>query len=185
MPIRGILLLLLALMGSFVLAQGTEVPGALQFTRTVNLPLSRAQVAALVNAAWENSFALDPGAKLGSGETQGPAFEGSARIAFRSEMVTGREQSAGNIHYRVSILAENGTCQVRVSNIRHTGSTSAKQGPIDIGILREQAPADFRLAGLSRSNAIALHNEARDLATARLQQLLGRFESTLRDRAAP
>ena len=50
MPIRGILLLLLALMGSFVLAQGTEVPGALQFTRTVNLPLSRAQVAALVNA---------------------------------------------------------------------------------------------------------------------------------------
>lgn len=185
MPIRGILFPLLVLLGPLVSAQSTEVPGALQFTRTVNLPLSRAQVAALVKAAWENSFALDPGAKLGSVDTQGPAFDGSARIAFRSEMVTGREQSAGNIHYRVSILAENGTCQIRVSNIRHTGSSSAKHGPIDIGILREQAPADYRIAGLSHSSAVALHNEARDLATARLQQLLGRFESTLRERASP
>ena len=185
MPTRGILLLLLVLLGPLVHAQGTEVAGALQFTRTVNLPLSRAQVAALVSAAWENSFALDPGAKLGSVETLGPAFEGAARIAFRSDMVIGREQSAGSIHYRVSIVAENGTCQVRVSYIRHTGSTSAKSDAIDIGILREQASADHRIPGLSRSNAVALHNEARDLASARLQKLLGRFESTLRDRAAP
>ena len=61
----------------------------------------------------------------------------------------------------------------------------AKHGPIDIDILREQAPADYRIAGLSHSSAVALHNEARDLATARLQQLLGRFESTLRERASP
>ena len=168
-----------------VQAQVPSAPPALQFTRTVNVPLSKGQVGALVKAAWENSFALDPGARLEAPTADGRSFEGAARVPFRSSMLIGREQSAGNIRYRVTIVAENGSCQVRVTNINHTGSAAAKGGAISIGPLRETPPPDLRLPGLSRSNGTALFIEVRDAATARLKLLLDRFESTLRDRAQP
>jgi len=182
---RSLLTITLLALLSVAQAQGTNMPRALQFSRTVNVPLSRAQVVALVDDAWANSFALDPGARLGPVSTDGGTFEGSARIVFRSAMLTAREQTAGNIHYRVTVLAENGSCQVRVTHISHSGSTAAKGGAISLGTVQEEAPADLRLAGLSRPNAATLHNEVRDVATARINLLLGRFESTLRERAAP
>jgi hypothetical protein len=146
--------------------------------------LSKARVAALVPAAWDNSFGLDDGARIAA-QPDGSNFEGGAWHPFRPAQLEGREQAAGRLSYRVSIQADNGSCQVRVAHVTHRGSPAAKGGAIDLGVLREAPPADLRVPGLSRSRAQKLYQEAVDAANARITELLGRFEATLRERAGP
>lgn len=165
-------------------AQAPAAPSAMQFARTVSLPLSKARVAALVPAAWDNSFGLDEGARIAA-QPDGSSFEGGAWHPFRPALLEGREQASGRLSYRVSIQADNGSCQVRVAHVTHRGSPSAKGGAIDLGVLREAPPADLRVPGLSRSRAQKLYQEAVDAANARITELLGRFEATLRERAGP
>ncbi len=179
------MVVLLLLAGLFARGQGTaQVPTVLQSNRTVTLPLNKAQVAALVRAAWDNSFGLDPGARLEAGTGAGN-FEGLAHFNFRSADLNNRERSTGQIQYRVTVTAENGSCLVRVHSVVHKGNAAAKGGAVDLGTLRETPPADLVLPGLSRTAAARLHNEARDVAMDHLNEVLGRFEATLRARAEP
>lgn len=165
-------------------AQAPSGPSAMQFARAISLPLSKARVAALVPAAWDNSFGLDEGARLDA-QPDGSSFEGGAWHPFRPTQLEAREQLSGRLSYRVSVQADNGSCQVRVGHVTHRGSPSAKGGAIDLGVLREAPPADLRIPGLSRSLAQKLYQGAVDAANARIIELLGRFEATLRERAGP
>jgi hypothetical protein len=178
------LVLLFALGGGAVL-QATAQPPALQFSRTVNVPLGRAQVTGLVRDAWANSFGLDQGARLSPVDGSPGAFTGVAHFAFRPQQLIGREEASGTIHYQVTVQAENGSCLVRVTGVVHKGNSAAKRDAIDLGVLRETEPEDLRVPGLSRTSGIELYREARNAAEIRIEQLLGRFESTLRDRATP
>lgn len=178
------LVVLLALRGGGV-PMATAQPPALQFSRAVNVPLGKSQVTGLVRDAWANSFGLDPGARLSPVDGSPGAFTGVAHFAFRPAQLAGREEASGTIHYQVTVQAENGSCLVRVTGVVHKGNSAAKLDPIDLGVLRETEPPDLRIPGLSRTSAIDLYRDARTAATARIEQLLGRFESTLRDRATP
>jgi len=182
-PFQALCTLLLA--GLCVAGRALAQDPPLQFTRTVTVPLAKAQVSGLVRAAWDNSFGLDPGARLTAADERTGSFLGGAHFAFRPTQLTGREQASGNIRYQVTVQAENGSCLVRVTGVVHAGNSAAKGGPIDLGPLREREPEDLRIAGLSRKAANDLHRDAREAATARIEQLMARFESTLRDRAAP
>lgn len=178
------LLVLPALLGAAT-PMATAQPPALQFSRTVNVPLAKAQVTGLVRDAWANSFGLDPGARLTAVDGSPGAFTGVAHFAFRPHQLTGRDEASGTIHYQVTVQAENGSCLVRVTGVVHKGNSAAKRDPIDLGVLRETEPPDLRIPGLSRTSATDLYRDARTSATARIEQLLGRFESTLHDRATP
>lgn len=185
MFLRGPVVAVLLLIQLAVTGQSATLPPALQFTRTVTLPLSKAQVAASVRAAWDNSFGLEEGASFKAQDSRSGTFTGVAHFAFLPQDLNGREQARGNIQYQVTIQAENGSCLLRVHAIVHRGNAGAKGGPIDLGTMREGAPEDLRVPGMGHAPAVHLYNDATNATTDHLERLMARFESTLRERAAP
>ncbi|MCB9170720.1 MAG: hypothetical protein H6597_06600 [Flavobacteriales bacterium] len=162
--------------------RGQDVtPGlALGHASSVSLPMSKAMVYARALEAWRSIIALEPGATLITQDPDAGIIEGTARIRFRSEALAGREQTMGNITYRIRIQALHGECRIAFTSFRHTGNPGATRGPIDLGTLTASGPPLERPPGLSWSIASRIMDEARTAALDRALTLTRHFEASLR-----
>jgi hypothetical protein len=173
-------LVLLVPLGIRAQELGSENTSALTLSRSVSIPLNAVQLHDNAMEAWTWTFGKEPGAVLKRSDREQGVIEGVARLPFRSQMLTGREESMGTIQYRVSIQVRAGECRTVVSELSHTGNRTTPKGGIHVGQLtRGEMPAR-RVGGLGGNNTARLHAELKEAATARITAVMQAFESRLR-----
>lgn len=184
---RAALILLLSAYAAQAVPQvaGLDGPRPLVITDAVALPLSKAQVFAAALDAWEYSFGQEPGAKLTDRDTTNCRIEGVARVNFRSAQLGSRQGSMGVINYNITIQAENGQCQVRISHLAHTGNRNAPGGAIDLGTIYGGERPKEPVPGVSGGTADRLHADMRTQASAHLNEVMKRFASAMRRASEP
>lgn len=158
---------------------------ALGFARSVSIPLNAVQLYDRALDAWTWTFGKEPGASLKRSDRGQGIIEGVARMPFRSEMLTGREETMGIIQYRITIHVKAGECRTVISEVSHTGNRTTPRGGIHAGLLTKGEMPAKRVAGLGRTNAVRLHGELKETATTRIQGLMQAFESRLRASVEP
>jgi hypothetical protein len=162
-----------------------DTTAALSFTRSVSVPLNALKLYDRALEAWTWTFGQEPGAQLLRADREQGVIEGIARVNFRSEMLTNREESMGTIQYRVIINIRPGESRTVVTELNHTGNRNAPRNGIHLGLVtRSIAPAG-RVPGMGRSNAIRLYAEVKQQATARIQTVMQSFDSRLRAGSDP
>jgi len=181
---RHLLLLLPALLcGAWL--QAAQTATAITYDRSIGLALNSVQLFDRASEAWTWTFGREPGAKLLRNDRSDGLVEGTARFNFRSEMLTGREESMGVVQYRVVIRTNAGECRVVVSELTHTGNRNTTQGGIHMGLLKRGEGAVDHVRGMSRANAKRLHDELTAQADSRITALLRAFEGRMRAGSAP
>lgn len=158
---------------------------AISYVRTFAAPLSRTQLLDAALLAWQRTFGSEPASALGATDREAGTFEGSARINYRSALLTAREETMGVISYRVTVVAGNGECTVRVTQLVHTGNRKAQRGPLSFGTLTGRVVPTAPHPGISHRNAVRIWADIKDTANARIGQLLTAFGSVLRQAAEP
>ncbi|MBL7952847.1 MAG: hypothetical protein JNM62_14150 [Flavobacteriales bacterium] len=167
-----------------LLAQG-PTGAALSFSRPVSAPFNALQFFDKALEAWTWTFGKEPGAKIIRTDRASGILEGTARINFRSTMLTGREESMGTVTYLVQVQTHAGECRISVTNLAHTGNRNTASGGIHVKqLMRVDADAQ-KVQGLGRTNAIRLHEELRRSAEQRIGQLLQAFEARIRAQIEP
>ena len=179
------LFLLLMLPWAAVRGQSPDSLAAVAYSQTFTVPLARAQTFDAATLAWQRSFGKEPGAKLATSDRTTGLFEGSARINFRSALLTAREETMGTISYRVTIQAGNGECTVRVTGFVHTGNATAMKGGVSFGTLIGTVAPPNGQRGISRRNEIQIWQELKATTEQRITALLSVFGSTLRQASSP
>lgn len=175
----------LALIGAgFLPAYGqdpaADVTGRFLLTEEVGVPLSRGALVKAAHLAWEQSFALEPGARLMREDAENGVIEGQARVNYRSRVLAAREETMGTITYQVSIQLRNGQCIVRVHDLVHRGNRDAPGGGMDIGpVMHGEAPAEH-YPGLGLSTSRKLHADVRQAAGDRIREVARTFTNILR-----
>lgn len=160
---------------------GAQAPAAvLTFSRSVSVPLNAVQLFDAASDAWTWTFGKEPGARVLSSDRSTGIMKGTARLNFRSQMLTGREESMGTVSYQLLIQIQAGECRITISELTHTGNRNTPRGGIHLmQLMRADADAR-RTEGLSRTNVERLHAELRNAATEHLTGLLQAFEARLR-----
>lgn len=182
---RRALIILLTLLAGLERAQGQDAATALGFTRSMSVPLNAVQFFDRASEAWTWTFGKEPGAKLQLSDRGAGILEGTARLNFRSTMLTGREESMGTVTYHVRLQVHAGECRAVVSGLTHTGNRSTPRGGIHLGMIMRN-DTDVALAGgMSRGNLVRLHAEVRETATARINLLLQAMEARIRASVEP
>lgn len=166
-------------------AQLSDSTAALTFSRTWTIPLSRAKVFEAAQLAWQRSFGLEPAARLGAQDAGLGSMEGSARVNFRSTVLTAREETMGSITYRVSVQAGNGECTVRITQLVHHGNRKALKGGMSFGTLTATIIPPGEHPGISHRNTVRIWADIKQQAQARIEQLLNTFGAVLKDAGAP
>lgn len=173
-------LLLLVLLSSHAQVSSIDANGRLAIMEEIGVPLSRLALVNAARTAWDRSFALEPGARLLRTDAENGVIEGTARVNFRSTVLTAREETQGTITYQVSIHLRNGLCTVHVHDLVHRGNRDAAGGGLDIGpIASGDAPAEH-YPGMGLNASRRLHEDARSAAAARIKELLRVFGGVLR-----
>ncbi len=157
-----------------------DVLGQVTFSEVVGLPMSRAQIMKAAQEAWEYTFGQQPAARLGAIDPENGVLEGAARMNYRSSFLGAREESMGVIQYRVSIMANNGQCTVRVFDIRHTGDHAAPGGGIDAGAILDGDAPHEHYPGISLKLSQRLHADIRRSISERAGELMRQFAARLR-----
>lgn len=166
--------------------QGLPTTGtALSFSRSVSAPLNAVQFYDRALDAWNWTFGKEPGAKLVRSDREAGLIEGTARMNFRSVMLTGREESMGTISYSVLIQLHAGECRVSVTNVSHTGNRNTNNGGIHLKQLMRVDTDANKVKIIGRTNTVRLHAELREAAEWRIADLLRAFESHIRARLEP
>lgn len=184
---RHALILFLALSPGLAHAQGqdAETAIALGFTRSMSIPLNAVQFFDRASEAWTWTFGKEPGAKLLGADRDAGILEGTARLNFRSTMLTGREESMGTVTYHVRLQVHAGECRAVVSGLSHTGNHSTRLGGIHLGTIMRN-DTDLRpVGGMGRGNLERLHAEVRGSATTRINSLLQAMEARIRASVEP
>jgi hypothetical protein len=159
---------------------GGRTAAALTFNNSIGLPGSKAQVYAAALKAWDNSFGLEPGARLVITDPENGVVEGTARMNYRSALLLNREETTGSVSYTVHIECGNGTCSVRVSGLKHTGNRNARGGGLDIGpILSGPGPAE-RPVGMGWTMARKAHEEIQNKLNDRIPMVIRNLLSQVR-----
>ncbi|MBL7963140.1 MAG: DUF4468 domain-containing protein [Flavobacteriales bacterium] len=158
---------------------------ALSFARSYHLPRSSAQVYDEALAAWQMTFAREPGAKLERTDKEAGVLEGTARMNYRSAMLTAREETMGVITYRVLIQAGNGECRVLITTLKHSGNRITPGGGKDFGLLAEGVRPVKPVPGLGARNQERIYADMKTQASSHLDNLLRAFGSLVRRSAEP
>lgn len=158
---------------------------ALSLSRSVTVPLNAVQLHDAATDAWTWSFGKEPGAKILLTDRATGTIKGTARMNFRSTMLTGREETMGTVSYNVTILVQPGECRVTVSDLNHTGNRNTSRGGIHLKQLMRSDEDAYRATGMSRTNIVQLHQELRLAATDHISNLLKVFEARMRSRSEP
>ncbi len=182
---RSLVLLLLPLLGVSAAWAPAQQATAITYDRSIAVGLNGVQLFDKASEAWTWTFGKEPGAKLLRTERGSGLLEGTARMNFRSEMLTGREETMGVVQYRVTIRTHPGECRVVVSELTHTGNRTTAMGGIHMGLLRQGGDAVPAVRGMGRANAKRLHDELVATADGRIQQLLRAFEARVRAGSTP
>lgn len=184
---RSMLLLFVLLCAVLMHAQvpdgGTGI--ALNFSRSMSIPLNAVHLFDEAQEAWIWTFGKEPGAKLLRADREDGVLEGSARINFRSTMLTGREETTGTISYHVQFQIRAGECRAVVTGLTHSGNRNTGRGGIHVGQLMRNDLDAPRTSGLGRANVVRLHAELREVATARVNSLLQAMEARIRASVEP
>lgn len=174
--------LLLALWSSDIMAQpmagGTGA--ALAFGHSIALPMNAVHLHDAAAEAWTWTFGKEPGARLAATDRAEGILRGSARINFRSAMLTGREETTGTISYQVHIQVKAGECRITVNDLVHTGNRDTYRGGIHLNRLMRNDADAHKPGGMGRANIERLHGELRLLATERIHAVMQAFEARLR-----
>jgi hypothetical protein len=178
-----VILLLLAVARGQGQSLMADTVGAVVFSRTVSVPLNAYQLYDKALEAWTWTFGKEPGAALRRSDRESGMIEGSARVNFRSTMLTGREESMGTISYRVTIMVHAGVSRISVQELVHTGNRAALRGGIHLGRLSRGSIPPDRVPGLSRANTERLYAEVKEHSQARITQVMQAFEARLRANA--
>jgi hypothetical protein len=184
---RLILMILLATGALHAHGQGvlSDTTAAILYTRSIGVPLNAYQLYDKAMDTWTWTFGKEPGATLRRTDRGSGLIEGTARVNFRSAMLTGREESMGVISYRVMIQLHPGGSRITVSDLNHTGNKTAQRGGIHLGRLTTGTVPPQRVQGLGRSNVERLYAEVKAVANERIQALMQAFEARLRANAEP
>lgn len=179
---RHLLLAVFALTLRSGLAQVSSIDanGRFAMMEEIGVPLSRVALAGAARTAWDRSFGMEPAARLLRVDVENGMLEGTARVNYRSTLLTAREETQGTITYQVSVHLRNGLCTVHVHDLVHRGNREAAGGGLDIGpILTGDAPAEH-YPGIGLNASRKLHADARTAASDRLTELLRVFAGVLR-----
>jgi hypothetical protein len=184
---RALLLLCFGLFCGSLIAQGTGDPPAtaLSFSRTTSIPLNKVQLHDRALEALAATFGREPGAKVLLTDRESGTIEAVARMNFRSEMLTGREETMGTIAYSIHVQVNAGELRVVVSALAHTGNRNTARGGISVGKLMRDDVHAQTTAGLGRSNVVRVHAELRELATTKINSLLQSMEAYIRANMEP
>lgn len=182
---RSLVLLLLPLLGICAAWAPMQQATAITYDRSIAVGLNGVQLFDKASEAWTWTFGKEPGAKLLRTERGPGLLEGTARMNFRSEMLTGREETMGVVQYRVTIRTQPGECRVVVSELTHIGNRNTSLGGIHMGLLRQGPDAVPALRGMGRANAKRLHDELVAASNTRIEQLLRAFEARIRAGSTP
>lgn len=182
---RLMLMILLFLNAGRVSSQSlvADTVGAIGFSRSVSVPLNAYQLFDKALEAWTWTFGKEPGALLRRSDRESGVIEGSARVNFRSTMLTGREESMGTIAYRVTIMVHAGVSRITVQELVHTGNRGALRGGIHLGRLARGSSPQERVPGLGRANTERLYAEVKEHSQERITQVMQAFEARLRANA--
>src|SRR5688572_25147610 len=103
--LRFIALLYVPLLVPAIVAQtlANDSTAALLVSRSVSVPLNNLKLFDSAVEAWTWTFGQEPGAKLVRSDREQGILEGTARLNFRSQMLTNREETMGVIQYKVVI----------------------------------------------------------------------------------
>lgn len=180
----GILLAFSPVMG-MCQALASDTLSALSYSRSVSIGLNAFQLYDKALDAWTWTFGKEPGATLRRSDRETGVIEGTARVNFRSTMLTGREESMGTIAYRITIQVRAGESRLTVNELVHTGNKAALRGGIHLGVLARGNSPQQRVPGLGKGNAERLYAEVKEHANSRITQLMQAFEARLRANASP
>jgi len=158
-----------------------QPPGtALSFSRSVSVPLNAAQLFNAASEAYTWTFGKEPGAKMLLTDKAKGTLKGTARMNFRSAMLTGREETMGTVSYVVLAQVSAGECRLTVTELVHTGNKNISRGGIHLKQLVRNDDQVYPAGGMGRSNLIRVHRELREASTAHITGLLQAFEARLR-----
>ncbi|HEY0977366.1 MAG TPA: hypothetical protein VGE21_07835 [Flavobacteriales bacterium] len=161
-------------------ADTSTAGGGLVISETVALSLSKGRIHEAAKKHWPFTFGQEPGARLEHADASTGMIEGTARLNYRSSIITAREETLGVISYRISIQSNNGQCTVQVSNFRHTGNSGAVGQGIDLGrIYKDQRPS-VRVRGIGMSVAQRIHADMQQQCRDRVGQVVRAFAARLR-----
>ena len=181
----ALLVVLLPFGGGKVYCQDDAPDAALTFSRSVNIPLNAVQLYDKALDAWTWTFGREPGAMLKRSDRDQGVLEGVARVNFRSEMLTNREETMGVVHYRVVVQVRAGECRVVVSELTHVGNRAAPRGGIHVGPLTKGIDPPTRVSGMGRSNVQRLYADMKEVATKQITSVMQAFEARLRASVEP
>ena len=184
---RSLLILLFSCAIGAVSGQSlaNDSTAALTFNRSTTVPLNAVLLFDRAMEAWTWTFGKEPGAKLLRSDRSLGVIEGTARVNFRSEMLSNREETMGTVQYRAIINVVAGECRLMITQLEHAGNRKAPRGGIDLGLLIRSAVPPDRVPGMGRTSAMRLYSEVKNTASARLNQLMQAFDARLRASAAP
>lgn len=157
----------------------------MSFNRSVSVPLNAVQLYDKALEAWNWTYGNEPGAKLLRSDREQAVLEGVARLNFRSEMLTMREESMGVVSYHITIRIKPGECTTHITEIVHTGNRNTSFGGVHLGLLPQGTTPIKRTPGMGKANAERLLAEVKGAATTRIQGLMAAFESRLRASSEP
>ena len=181
--------LLLLVACSLFLVGTAQDPGsntaAITYTRSIAIPLNGVMLFDKASEAWTWTFGKEPGAKLLRSERAEGLIEATARLNFRSEMLTGREESMGIVQYRVLMHVRAGECRITISELTHTGNRTTARGGIHLGLLAKSDDPLRKASGMGGSNARRLYAEIKDVSQTRITGLMQAFESRLKASVDP
>lgn len=164
----------------------TQEPATpITYTRSVSVPLNGLQLFDKVLEAWTWTFGKEPGARLLVKDREQGVLEATARVNFRSEMLTMREESMGTIQYHITLQVRAGECRTLVSEFIHTGNKTTARGGVHLGLLTRAASPTKRVPGMGRGNSQRLYAEVKQQADGRVNALIQAFESRLRASVTP
>ncbi len=185
LPARFVPLFLMLLLGGKGTAQDLAEEAALNFSRSMSIPLNSLHLYDKALEAWTWTFGQEPGADLKRSDRANGMIEGIARVNFRSEMLTGREESMGVIQYRVTIMVHAGECRLTVSELNHVGNRNAPRGGIHCGPLTKGPDPIVRVPGMGHGNVQRLYAELKNASTSRITTMMQTFEARLRASTEP
>jgi hypothetical protein len=158
----------------------SDTTAALNFTRSVSVPLNGLKLYDRAMEAWKWTFGQEPGAELLRTDREAGVIEGTARVNYRSAMLTNREETMGTIRYRIIINIRPGECRTVITELVHTGNRSSPGNGIHLGLLTRSLTPMVRTPGMGRANATRAYAEIKEHAAARIHTVLQAFDARVR-----
>lgn len=158
----------------------TDEPVALTITRSVSVPLNSLQLFDKALESYKWTFGKEPGAELIRSDRASGVIEAIARVNFRSDQLSMREESMGVIRYKILINTHAGEGTVLVTEFIHKGNHGTSRAGIDLGLLTIGATPNDPPKRMAHSNLVKLYSDAKESANDHVLKVMQDFCSRIR-----